>query len=287
MSIDDIFSNFGDLFDGMDPFASFFGGRSKRSRKPKGTDLRVTLKLDYVDILYGTDKTIKVKRLESCDVCKGSGAREGTRASSCKQCGGAGQVRQVSQSFFGQQVVVRECPVCEGTGEVIENPCHSCGGNGVMRKTAEIKVKVPAGVADGNYMTLNGQGNKGPKGIAPGDLIVFFEEKRNQTFSRHGSDVFTEANISIYQAALGMNLEVPTIEGKAKLKIPSGIQSGQMLRMKGKGFPKLRGSSRGDQLVRIQVETPKSLSKKQKKLLEELASINGRSEPVFKRMELD
>ena len=249
--------------------------------------MKVNLALDYTDIVKGTDKTIKIKRHESCDTCKGSGAQVGTMPTSCRQCSGSGQIRQMSQSFFGQSVTVRECPVCNGSGEMIENPCRVCGGNGIQRKTVEIKIKVPMGVAEGNYMTLNGQGNKGPKGYESGDLIIFFEEKPHPVFTRNGEDVITEAKIQIYQAALGISLEVPTLEGKAKLKIPAGIQSGQILRMRGKGFPKVRGSSRGDQLVRIQVVTPKSLSTQQKKLLEEMANINGQADPSFTRVDLD
>ena len=170
---------------------------------------------------------------------------------------------------------------------MIESTCRPCGGNGIIRKTVEIKVKVPAGVAEGNYMTLNRQGNKGPKGDNPGDLIVFFEENDHPVFTRNGEDVVTEAQIQFHEAALGINLEVPTLDGKAKLKIPAGIQSGQILRMRGKGFPRVRGSSRGNQLVKIQIKTPKSLTSKQKKLLEELRSLNGQSKPVFTRIELD
>ena len=170
---------------------------------------------------------------------------------------------------------------------MIENPCRNCGGSGIQRKSVSIKVKVPPGVAHGNYMTLNQQGNKGPKGYQSGDLIIFFEENLHPFFTRNGDDVFTEVKIQFDQAALGITLKVPTLEGKAKLKIPSGIQSGQILRMKGKGFPKVRGSSRGDQLVRVQLETPKSLSSKQKQLLEELSSLNGKSDPKFSRIDLD
>lgn len=288
MSMEDIFSSFGDIFGGdFDPFGGIFGGGGRRRRVKKARDLKVSIKLDYKDIVKGTDKTIKIKRHETCDTCSGSGAQSGTMPTSCRQCGGSGQIRQMSQSFFGQSVTVRECPVCNGSGEMIENPCRSCGGNGIQRKSVEIKVKVPAGVAEGNYMTLNSQGNKGPKGYASGDLIIFFEEKDHPVFTRNGEDIITEVRIQFYQAALGLILEVPTLEGKAKLKIPAGIQSSQILRMRGKGFPKVRGSSRGDQLVRVQVQTPKSLSRQQKKLLEELSSLNGQSEPVFKRVELD
>ena len=289
MSMEDIFSSFGDIFGGdFDPFGGIFGGGGGRRRQvKKARDLKVSLELEYTDIVKGTDKTIKIKRHETCETCKGSGAQSGTMPTSCRQCSGSGQIRQMSQSFFGQSVTVRECPVCNGSGEMIENPCRTCGGNGIQKKSVEIKVKVPAGVAEGNYMTLNGQGNKGPKGYESGDLIIFFEEKEHPVFTRNSDDVITEAKIQIQQAALGVSLEVPTLEGKAKLKIPSGIQSGQILRMRGKGFPKVRGSSRGDQLVRVQVVTPKSLSKKQKKLLEELSSLNGEPEATFTRVDLE
>lgn len=287
MSMDEIFRSFGDIFGGFDPFESFFGGGRQRTQVRHGADLRVKLKLNYEDIFNGTTQKLKVKRLETCDECHGTGAYPGTKPSTCRQCGGSGQVRQVSQSFFGQSVVVRECPICNGSGEMIERPCHQCGGNGVVRKTVEIKVKVPPGVASGNYMTLKGQGNKGPRGHTPGDLIVYFEEREHPIFTRHNDDIFTEAHLNVTQAVLGMTLEVPTLNGKAKLKIPPGIQSGQVLRMRGKGFPKLRGNSRGDQLVRIQVDTPRSLNRQQKKLFEELDALTGQTKTVFKRMELD
>ena len=288
MTMEDIFSSFGDIFGGdFDPFGGIFGGSSRGRQVRKARDLKVNLKLDYADIVRGTEKTIKIKRNETCDVCTGNGAQQGTMPKSCLQCNGSGQIKQMSQSFFGQSVTLRECPVCSATGEVIENPCHNCGGSGIQRKSVSIKVKVPPGVANGNYMTLNHQGNKGPKGYQSGDLIIFFEENLHPFFTRNGDDIFTEVRIQFDQAALGISLEVPTLEGKAKLNIPSGIQSGQILRMKGKGFPKVRGSSRGDQLVRVQIETPKSLSKKQKKLLEELSNLNGKSDPQFSRVDLD
>ena len=288
MSMEDIFSSFGDIFGGdFDPFGGIFGGSGRSRHIKKARDLKVNLKLDYSDIVIGTEKTIKIKRNETCDTCSGNGAQKGTMPKSCLQCNGSGQIKQMTQSFFGQSVTVRECPVCNATGEVIANPCRSCGGNGIQRKSVAIKVKVPPGVADGNYMTLNQQGNKGPKGYQSGDLIIFFEENTHPFFTRNGDDVFTEVIIQFDQAALGISLEVPTLEGKAKLKVPAGIQSGQILRMKGKGFPRVRGSSRGDQLVRVQLETPKSLSSKQKKLLEELSNLNGKSDPKFTRIDLE
>ena len=287
MSMEDILNNFGDIFgDGFDPFGGIFGG-NRGTRIKKARDLKANLKLTFSDIYSGVNKTLKIKRLEHCDTCSGSGAKKGTMPVSCGQCNGSGQVRQVSQSFFGQSVSVRECPVCTGSGQTIQNPCNDCGGSGLNRKTVEIKIKVPSGVSAGNYMTLNQQGNKGPKGYQSGDLIIFFEEEDHSIFNRNGEDVITEVVIQFYEAALGITLEVPTLEGKANLKIPAGIQSSQILRMRGKGFPRMRGSSRGDQLVRVHVDTPQKPSSKEKKLLEELGKVNNNSKPIFRRIELD
>ena len=287
-SMDDIFSQFGNIFGGRHPFEDIFGGgaQSARSSYRKAKDLRVSLKLDFMDIVNGAEKTIKIKRNETCKVCDGSGAKKGTQPSHCKQCNGSGQVRQVRQSFFGQSVVVTDCPLCHGTGEFIENPCSSCGGSGIKRDTVSIKVKVPKGVENGNYMTLEGQGNKGGKGIHSGDLLVFFEEKSDKYFVRNGTDVVLEAHICITQAVLGDSITVPTIEGKASLKIPKGIQSGQVLRMRGKGLPRLRSSYRGDQLIRIIVDIPTSLSKQEKNLFNELNKNSRIKEPTFSKIEL-
>jgi len=285
MSMDDIFSQFGDIFGDFDPFGSFFGGgRSRGRRIRKAADLKATISLDFFEILNGVEKTIKLKRLEPCESCSGSGAKEGTGPSSCRQCGGAGQVRQATQSLFGQSVVVRECPVCRGTGQMIEHPCGTCRGDAVSKKSVEIKVKIPAGVASGNYMTLSGEGNKGGHGIHPGDLVLYFEEDDDPYLVRDGEDVLLEVHLSFSQAALGLTIKVPTIEGEANLKIPAGIQSGQVLRMKGKGFPAVRGSKRGNQLVRVQIETPTSITKSQKTLFEELSKLNGQSNPAFRKI---
>jgi molecular chaperone DnaJ len=287
-STEDIFSQFGNIFGGRHPFEDIFGDdttRSARGGYRKAKDLRVSLKLDFIDILNGIEKTIKIKRNEICITCTGSGAKQGTRPTQCKQCNGSGQVRQISQSFFGQSVVVTDCPLCRGTGEFIENPCSSCNGSGIKRETVSIKVKVPKGVESGNYMTLQGQGNKGGKGIQPGDLLVFFEEKPHEYFVRNGTDVILEAHIRIAQAVLGDSITVPTIEGKANLKIPKGIQSGQVLRMQGKGLPRLRSNFRGDQLIRIIINIPTSLSKQEKNLYNELAKISQSKNTTFNKME--
>ncbi len=281
MSMEDIFRQFGDIFGGRSPFDDIFGGGgSHRGYARKAKDLKITLALTPQEILTGIDKTVNLSRFETCDTCEGSGARPGTMPSRCRHCGGSGQVRQVSRSFFGQSVVVTDCPVCQGEGVIVETPCQSCGGKGIQRKKVAIKIKVPKGVASGNYMTLEGQGNKGGKGVYPGDLVVFFEEKEHPYFVRDEQDIHMTVKLSIADCALGTTIEVPTIEGKAKLKIPAGIQSGQKLRMKGKGYPRLRSSIRGDQYVKIQVVTPQSISRKEKELLKELQEIS-KQKPTF------
>ena len=263
------------FMEGFGSFDDFFGGRTRRPTKTRGQDLRITLRLDLEEIATGVTKNVRIRRFELCGECNGTGASPGTMPDRCPQCGGTGQVRQISRSLFGQFVNVGQCPQCGGTGEIITNPCRKCKGEGRTRSSVEIKVKVPPGVATGNYMMLRGEGNKGRKGTEPGDLIIFFEEKEHRYFVRHGSDIVTEIEISFSQAALGDSIEIPTLTGKAKLTIPEGIQSGQVLRMRGKGLAELRESRKGDQLVSVQVSTPSSLSAKQKALLNELASSNN------------
>lgn len=282
MSMDDIFSQFGDIFNN-DIFGNFFGGGRSGQAVRRGKDLRASITLKYSEIVTGVEKTIKIKRLEHCVSCQGSGAAPGVKPTTCQQCGGAGRVRQMSQSFIFQSVVERVCPICKGSGQVITKPCKSCS-NGLVRKSVSVKVKVPAGVEAGNYMRLDGQGNKGESGHQAGDLVVYFEEENHPHFIRDSENVFLEAVISYSMAALGTSIEVPMIEGgKVSLKIPAGIQSGQILRMRKKGFPILRGSSRGDQLVQIHVETPSGLNKKQKSIFEELeAKENSVKEPYRK-----
>jgi len=288
MSMDDIFSQFGDIFGGRSPFGDIFGGRqgTRTRSQSKANDLRIELRLSYPDILTGVEKQVKIKRNENCDACEGSGAQPGTNATTCRHCEGRGQVRQVSQSFFGQSISVTDCPVCQGEGKIIETPCNECGGRKTIRKTVTINVSIPKGVSSGNYMTLEGQGNKGGRGVLPGDLIVVFEEEDHKYFIRDGQDIIMEVKIPFNIAALGDTIEIPTIDGKAKLKIPSGIQSGQVLKMRGKGFSKLRGNHRGDQLVRIQVKTPTSLSRNEKTLLEEFGKIQ-KSNIEFGKVEFE
>jgi len=263
------------FMEGFGSFDDFFGGGTRRTRRKTGGDLRISLTLELEEIVSGVTKNVKISRREQCDNCSGSGAHPGTTPVRCPNCNGTGQVRQISRSLFGQFVNVGHCPQCGGTGEIISQPCHKCSGGGRIKRSVEIKVKVPAGISTGNYMTLRGEGNKGPRGTEPGDLIIFFEEKEHRYFSRHGADMLTEIEITFSQAALGDSIEIPTLTGKAKLTIPSGIQSGQILRMRGKGMPEIRGNRKGDQLVSVQVKTPTSLNSKQRAIFEELASSNG------------
>ncbi|UCD39088.1 MAG: molecular chaperone DnaJ [Fidelibacterota bacterium] len=273
-----------DLSDALRTFMSGFGGfggfddifgSSTRSRRraDKGTDLRVNIPLTYEEIGTGVDKTIRVKRFEICDTCGGSGAAKGGGQITCPHCSGTGEIRQVQRSILGQIVNVHECRNCSGTGKIVERPCRTCHGDGRTKVNREINIKVPAGVAAGNYMTLNDEGNRGRRGSRAGDLLVMFDEKEHPIFTRHGRDVLLAAYISFAEAALGTTIEVPTLEGTAKLKIPPGIQGGHILRMRGKGFPELHGHGRGDQLVRIQVVAPSKLDDDQKTFYKELQEI--------------
>ncbi len=258
-------------FGGMGGIDDLFGGgRRSRRRTARGSDLRVELTLTYEEIATGTEKTIRIKRFEACPTCKGSGAAEDGGLITCPACHGAGEIRQVQRSLLGQIVNVTQCRNCVGAGQVVDKPCRSCHGDGRAKQSRDIKIKVPAGVAAGNYMTLEGEGNRGPRGSAPGDLLVLFEEATHHIFTRHGNSVLLAINITFSEAALGTTIEVPTLEGKAKLKFPPGIQSGHILRMRGKGFPGIKGRGRGDQLVKIQVLSPERVSAAQEKVYRQL-----------------
>tara|TARA_Y100000817_G_scaffold50622_1_gene36382 strand:- start:2554 stop:3651 length:1098 start_codon:yes stop_codon:yes gene_type:complete len=260
MSMDDIFSQFGDIFGGS-PFESFFGGsQSARSSRSKGKNIRIKLPVNFEEIANGVEKTIKIKH---------SVVAPGAEFITCPTCNGQGQVTQVSNTILGQMRSSGVCPHCDGSGKRIGNRPPGSGPDGMLRKEETIKLKVPAGVEEGNYMTVTGQGDQDING-SPGDLIVIFVEKEHSYFIRDGENVLLELEISYPTAVLGGIIEVPTVDGKAELKIPSGIQSGQVLRMKGKGFPGLRRKVNGDQLVKIQVNTPKKVSREIKKIMEDL-----------------
>jgi len=260
------------FMEGFGGFEDFFGGSSGRKGPAKGSDLQIRLKLSLKEIASGVEKTIKIKRMERCKACGGSGAANSDAVRTCQKCNGTGQIRQVSRSIFGQFINVSPCPVCGGRGSVITDRCSSCSGKGIKPAEAYLKVKIPAGAAEGNYITLSGEGNTGATGGGSGDVYVFIEEKEDKLFTRHGDDVLYVLNISVTQAVLGDDVEVPTLSGKAKLRIDSGIQSGTILRMKGKGIPHLHGRGVGDQLVRVNVWVPNKLSKDAKELFAKLAN---------------
>jgi len=281
-----------DLNDALSAFMRAFGGEgggmedlfgfggSRRAGPRRGSNIRVRLKLTLEEISTGVKKKIKVARLARCDECGGSGAKPGTSPKTCTTCGGSGQVRQQqSMGLFGTFMNVSPCSACGGTGEVIDDPCPKCVGKGLVRKKETVEIDVPAGVSTGNYLPIQGAGNAGPRGGPAGDLIVMMEEIPHTTFERHGDDVLIELPVSIGTAALGGQVKVPTLDGKAKLKIPAGTQSGQVLKMRGKGVPHVRARGAGDQLVLIKVWVPKRPSSEEKKLLQKLGELTDSRMP--------
>ncbi len=286
-SMEDIFASFGDIFGGGGGggsiFDSFFGGGRGRRQANQGASLRVNLSIDFKEAAFGCSKTIDVKRNELCDTCDGSGCKPGTSPSTCTTCGGHGQVRQ-GQGFF---VVQTTCPSCGGSGQMITDPCDSCNGQGTQPKKATIKVRIPEGIEDGDQLRVGGEGEPGPQGGPRGDLYVLLRVKDDPFFERHGNDVVCKVPVSYSQAALGAEVEVPSLDGKLKLKVPSGTQPNEILRMRGQGIP-LGGGRRGDQLVVIQVTVPKKTSSEHRKVLEDLAEIektevNAEQQGFFER----
>ncbi len=266
-------TDFDDIFGNI--FGDFFGsrrsgrGRSSSSAR-KGEDLRVNLRLTLEEISTGVTKKIKIKKFQTCKTCGGTGARPGTQPKTCTSCGGTGEIHTQSRSLFGTFVSVQPCPTCHGEGKIVGDPCPACVTSGRIKESEMITITVPAGVSNGNYIPLKGQGNVGARGGPAGDIIVFIEELEHPLFERQGDDIYYELPISITQAALGDSVEVPTLVGRAKLKIPAGTQTGKIFRMRGKGIQHLQRSSAGDQLVRVWTWTPEQLTRKEKQLLEEL-----------------
>jgi len=255
---------FGDIFGA--------GTRSRRGGgSRRGSDLQVRLKLTLEEIASGVTKKIKVKKQVACEECRGTGSAKNSRTVSCPACHGSGEIRQVSHSIFGQMVNVTTCSRCQGRGQIIENPCAACHGEGRVSGSKTIDVNVPAGVTSGNYIPISGEGNVGLHGSPPGDLIVYIDEAPHEIFKRHEDDVYMLLPISFPQAALGASVEIQTLTGRAKLTIPAGTQSGKILRLRGKGIPHLRGAGMGDQLVQVQVYVPTKLTASERAALEELA----------------
>jgi len=274
MNMDDIFSQFGDIF-GDDIFGSFFGGGRRgggggRARGVRGSNLRVKIKLNYEEIAKGVSKNIKVKKYVSCTTCSGSGAKDKNSVQTCSTCGGSGQVRRVSNTFLGQMQTVTTCPTCNGEGSIVTAKCPVCKGEGRVYGEETVTIEIPAGVQEGMQLSVGGRGNAGERGGPPGDLIILIEEEQHPELHRDGLNVAYELHISFTDAVFGLQAEVPTIDGKAKIKIPPGTQSGKIFRLKGKGFPGVNTYERGDQLIHVNVWTPQHVTPEEKAMLEKL-----------------
>lgn len=279
--INDIFSHFSDIFGGGGGgsiFDDFFGGGARQSQRRTtrgvpGSDLRISLHLSLEEIANGVNKTVKLKRYKTCETCGGSGAKDESSMGTCQVCNGTGEVRQVSRSVFGQFVNIAPCQNCGGTGQVVKDSCKTCMGDGRIYTEDQIKINVPAGVTHDSYMTMRNEGNAGKQGGPAGDLIVVFKEKEHELFRRDGDDIIYDLYLSYPEAVLGSDVEVPTLNGRAKLKIEAGIQPGKFLRMREKGIKHLNSYGAGDQLVKVNVYVPKKVSGKEKDLLNELAEM--------------
>jgi molecular chaperone DnaJ len=271
MRMEDIFENFGDVFG-----EGFFGGQQQRgggrSRGTgnRGSNLRVKVKLNYEEIVKGAHKTIKVKKYIKCDPCGGSGAKDKASIQNCNTCGGSGQVRKVTNTFLGQMQTVTTCSTCNGDGTQIANKCTSCKGEGRVYGEDTISIDIPAGVQEGMQLSVNGRGNIGERNGYPGDLLVVIEEEKHAELVREGLNALYELHISFPDAVLGIEVEIPTIGGKAKIKIPAGTQAGKILRLKGKGFPSVNSYEKGDQLINVNIWTPQELTSEEKTMLEKL-----------------
>ena len=279
----DIFSTFSDIFGGGfggggTIFDEMFGGQTrqrKRSTAAPGSDLKLRLKLTLEEIASGIEKKLKVKKWKPCDTCRGTGAKAGHSLTTCSVCNGAGEIRQVSRSVFGQFVNIATCQNCEGEGKVVKEPCMTCKGDGRVQGESTIKVNIPGGVAEGNYIPLRGEGNVGRRGGAPGDIIVVIEEEAHPLFTRNGDDVILDLLVSFPEAAMGADIEVPTLTGRARLKIEPGTQSGTILRMREKGIPRLNSFTKGDQLVRVNVWVPRTLNAQERTALKQMAGFEN------------
>lgn len=255
-------------------FGDIFGARNRRSQGPaRGQSLRVRLPLTLKDVLLGAKRSLKVQLLDPCDRCSGSGAEPGTQVRSCATCAGTGEERLVQRSVFGQMVSVQPCRACRGQGQVIDSPCRRCHGEGRARAESEVEVEIPAGVTSDNFITMRGRGNAGPRGGPRGDLIVMLEVAEDPRFSRDGSQLLYELPITVGQAVLGDEVEVPTVDGTARIRIPAGTQGGELLRLREQGLPELGGGRRGDQMVRVTVWIPDRLTSEQEKLYRALRKV--------------
>lgn len=288
MNMEDIFNQFGDIFGGGSPFEGFFGGgRGGGRRTQRGSNLRVKIKLTLQEVANGIEKTIKVNKQVPCKSCDGTGAKDKSSYHTCRTCGGSGAVRRVTNTILGQMQTTSTCPTCNGEGIEITAKCASCHGEGLTRADENITLNIPAGVSEGMQLSMSGKGNAAPRSGIPGDLIIVIEEVPHEALKRDGINVIYDLYINFADAALGTSVEVPTIDGKAKIKIEPGTQGGKILRLKGKGLPEVNSYHKGDQLIYVNVWTPKAVSKEERELLEKLKSSSnfkpqpGKSEKSF------
>ncbi len=276
MSMDDIFSHFGDIFGGgFGGFSGFggFGGSSRGGRRVnKGSNLRVKVKLNLEEIANGAEKKIKVKKFVECNSCSGTGAANSSSYSTCSTCHGSGQVTRISNTILGQMQTSSTCPTCGGEGKIITNKCTSCAGEGIVKDDEVISLNIPAGVEEGMQLSVSGKGNAARRGGINGDLLVLIEEEKHPELIRDGHNLIYNLNISVPDAILGTPVEIPTVEGKVKVKIDPGTQPGKILRLRGKGLPEINSYGRGDLLVQIQVFIPKNISKDDRKIVEKMQS---------------
>lgn len=275
--------DFGGGFGFEDIFSSIFGGGGGRRRDPnaprQGADLQYTMTLKFEEAVFGKETDLEIPREETCETCDGSGAKPGTKTNTCSHCNGSGQLNVEQNTPFGRIVNRRVCNHCNGTGKMIPHKCSTCGGSGKVKKRKKIHVKIPAGVDDGQQLRVSGQGEPGINGGPSGDLYVVFHVKGHEFFERDGDDIYCEMPLTFAQAALGDEVEVPTLHGKIKLKIPAGTQTGTKFRLRGKGVPNVRGYGQGDQHIQVRVITPTKLTEKQKQLLREFTDLSGYEAP--------
>lgn len=271
MNMEDIFSHFGDIFGEGSPFESFFGGGTRGGRRVnRGTNLRIKVRLSLEEISKGVEKKITLNKFIACKSCKGSGAQDGGSYHRCNHCNGSGQVHKVTNTFIGQMRTTATCPNCNGEGQIIADKCKNCHSSGVERSEETISINIPAGVGEGMQLTMSGKGNAAERGGIPGDLFILIEEEKHPYLQRDGNNLIYDLYINFADASLGINTEIPTLDGKAKIKIDAGTQAGKVLRLRNKGLPSLNSYDRGDILVNINVWTPQNLSAEEKKILEQL-----------------
>lgn len=278
MSMEDIMEQFSDIFGGS-PFDTFFGGgggtRTRRGGGTRGSNLRIKVSLTLEEIAKGATKKIKVKKQVQCSTCNGSGARDRGSVSTCGTCSGSGYVRQIRSTFLGQMQTTSACPTCNGSGQVITAKCNTCKGDGRVYDDKTIEIEIPAGVEEGMQLSMRGQGNSGQQGGPAGDLLINIEEKPHEQLKRDGSNIIYDLYLNFADAALGTSVDVPTIDGQVKIKIPAGTQAGKIFRLKGKGLPVVQNYQLGDQLIHISVWTPKKLTNEEKEILEQMRKMSN------------